>query len=50
MRRALLAMAATGLLAILVWCGVSVAETLLMVAVASLVGASIAWRLHKACD
>jgi MFS family permease len=41
---------ATVLLAILVWCGVSVAETLLMVAVASIGGAAIAWQLHKACD
>lgn len=41
---------ATVLLAAMVWCGVSVAETLLIVAVASLIGAAIAWRLHKACD
>lgn len=38
------------LLAGLVALGVSVAETLLMVAVASLGAAAIAWRLHKACD
>jgi hypothetical protein len=34
----------------LVQMGVSVAETLLMVAVASLGAAWLAWRLHKACD
>ncbi|QAY78558.1 MFS transporter [Sphingosinicella sp. BN140058] len=34
----------------LVLLGVSVAETLLMVAVASLGAAWLAWRLHKACD
>ena len=30
--------------------GVSVAETLLLVAVASLGAAWLAWKLHKACD
>jgi hypothetical protein len=34
----------------LVQLGVSVAETLLLVAVASLGAAGLAWRLHKACD
>jgi MFS family permease len=34
----------------LVQMGVSVAETLLLVAVASLGAAWLAWRLHKACD
>jgi len=34
----------------LVQIGVSVAETLLLVAVASVGAAWIAWRLHKACD
>jgi hypothetical protein len=34
----------------LVQLGVSVAETLLMVAVASLGAAWLAWRLHLACD
>jgi hypothetical protein len=34
----------------LVQLGMSVAETLLMVAVASLGAAWLAWRLHKACD
>ena len=34
----------------LVQLGVSVAETLLMVAIASLGAAWIAWKLHKACD
>ncbi|MDB5685826.1 MAG: major facilitator superfamily 1, partial [Rhizorhabdus sp.] len=41
---------ATLILAGLVWSGVSVAETFLIVAVASIPSASIAWRLHKACD
>jgi len=41
---------ATLILAGLVWCGVSVAETLLIVAVASVGAATIAWRLHLACD
>ena len=34
----------------LVQAGVSVAETLLMVAVASIGAAWLAWKLHKACD
>jgi hypothetical protein len=34
----------------LVLLGISVAETLLMVSVASLGAAWLAWRLHKACD
>jgi hypothetical protein len=34
----------------LVQIGVSVEETLLMVAVASVIAAYLAWRLHKACD
>jgi MFS family permease len=38
------------LLAILLYFGVSVANTLLMVAVASIGAALLAWRLHKACD
>jgi MFS family permease len=38
------------LLAILLYFGVSVAHTLLMVAMASVVAAALAWRLHKACD
>jgi hypothetical protein len=41
---------ATLILAGLVWSGVSVAETLLIVAVASVGAAAIAWRLHLACD
>jgi MFS family permease len=41
---------ATLLLAGLVQMGVSVAETLLMVAIASVIAAWIGWRLHKACD
>ncbi len=38
------------LLTLLVQIGVSVAETLLMVAVASIGAAWLAWRLHLACD
>jgi MFS family permease len=38
------------LLTVLVQLGVSVAETLLMVAIASIGAAWIAWKLHKACD
>ncbi len=34
----------------LVQMGVSVEETLLMVAVASIISAALAWKLHKACD
>lgn len=41
---------ATLILATLVHFGVSVAETLLIVAVASLGAAYLAWLLHKACD
>ena len=40
----------TLLIAGAVWLGVSVAETLLVVAAGSLGAAAIAWRLHKACD
>jgi hypothetical protein len=39
----------TGLLVLLVHFGVSVAESLLLVAVGSVVAAAIAWRLHRAC-
>ncbi|HEY0147744.1 MAG TPA: MFS transporter [Allosphingosinicella sp.] len=38
------------ILTALVQIGVSVEETLLMVAVASVIAAYLAWRLHKACD
>ena len=38
------------LLTVLVQLGVSVSETMLMVAVASLGAAWIAWKLHKACE
>ncbi len=38
------------ILGVLLWHGVSVADTLLMVAVASIGAAALAWRLHKACD
>jgi hypothetical protein len=34
----------------LVHIGVSVADTLLFVAISSLGAAAMAWRLHKACD
>jgi MFS family permease len=38
------------ILAIMLYFGVSVANTLLIVAAASTVAAWLAWRLHKACD
>ena len=38
------------LLGVLLWLGISVQNTLLMVAVASIGAATLAWRLHKACD
>jgi len=38
------------ILAILLYFGVSVANTLLIVAAASTIAAWLAWRLHKACD
>jgi hypothetical protein len=34
----------------LVHIGISVAETLLMVAISTIGAAWIAWRLHRACD
>jgi len=42
--------ASAGLLALLLHLGLSVATSLLMVAVGSLGAAYLAWRLHKACD
>ena len=42
--------AAALLLFALVQVGVSVAESLLMVAVASIGAAWLAWKLHLACD
>ncbi len=42
--------AAALLLTVLVHIGVSVAETLLMVAIASIFSAALAWRLHRACE
>jgi MFS family permease len=42
--------AATVILAALIFLGVSVAETLFLVAVGSVVAAWLGWRLHKACD
>jgi MFS family permease len=42
--------AATIILAGLIFLGVSVAETLFLVAVGSVVAAWLGWRLHKACD
>lgn len=42
--------AATLILAGLIFLGVSVAETLFLVAVGSLVAAWLGWKLHKACD
>jgi MFS family permease len=41
---------ASVILAALIFVGVSVAETLFLVAVASVVAAWLGWRLHKACD
>jgi hypothetical protein len=38
------------ILALLLYLGVSVASTLLIVAAASTIAAWLAWRLHKACD
>ena len=38
------------ILVVLVHLGASVADTLLVVAVASIGAAVIAWRLHRACD
>ena len=42
--------AATLLLSILIGIGLTIDDTLLMVAVMCLVSAMLAWRLHKACD
>jgi MFS family permease len=42
--------AATLILAALIFIGVSVAETLFLVAVASIIAAWLGWRLHLACD
>ena len=42
--------AATVILAALIFMGVSVAETLFLVALASVVAAWLGWRLHLACD
>ena len=42
--------AATLILTALVVAGVSVAETLFLVAVASVVAAWLGWKLHLACD
>lgn len=39
----------TSLLAALVWFGMSVADTLLMVAIGTLGAAWLGWKLHKAC-
>ena len=41
---------ATVILAGLIFVGVSVAETLFLVAIASVVAAWLGWQLHKACD
>lgn len=38
------------ILAVLLYFGVSVANTLLLVAIASIGASFLAWRLHKACD
>ena len=42
--------AATLILTLAVMVGVTVADSLLIVAIASLVAAWLAWRLHRACD
>ena len=42
--------AATLILTIAVQLGVTVADSLLIVAVASVVAAALAWKLHRACD
>jgi MFS family permease len=42
--------AATLILAALIFIGVSVAETLFLVAVASIIAAWLGYRLHRACD
>lgn len=42
--------AATLLLSVLIGLGLTIDDTLLMVAVMCLVSALLAWRLHKACD
>lgn len=42
--------AATLLLSVLIGLGLTIDDTLLMVAVMCLVSAFLAWRLHKACD
>ena len=42
--------AATGILTLAVLAGVTVADSLLIVAVSSVISAWLAWRLHKACD
>jgi MFS family permease len=41
---------ATVILAGLIFMGVSVAETLFLVALASVIAAWLGWRLHLACD
>ena len=45
-----LMVAATLILTIAVQLGVTVADSLLIVAIASIVAAWLAWRLHRACD
>jgi len=45
-----LMVAAAGILAVAVWLGVTVADSLLIVAVASVVAAWLGWKLHLACD
>ena len=42
--------AATGILTLAILAGVTVADSLLIVAVSSVLAAWLAWRLHKACD
>jgi hypothetical protein len=42
--------AATLLLSVLIGAGLTIGDTLLMVAAMCLVSAWLAWKLHKACD
>jgi MFS family permease len=41
---------AAGILAVAVWLGVTVADSLLIVAIASVMAAWLGWKLHRACD
>ena len=45
-----LMVAAAATLALALWLGITVADSLLIVAIASVVAAWLGWKLHKACD